>query len=136
MVESEQCSCGLMDKALPSGGRDCGFESRLGLPFFRAKIFTRGGIRTRGLLLRRETRYPLRYTDSISSDSLVVMTSALHAEGREFNPRSEQIFTRKKICANRESNPALKLGKLQCYRYTIGAFQSRSNASVAEWLRR
>ena len=22
-----------MDKALPSGGRDCGFESRLGLPF-------------------------------------------------------------------------------------------------------
>ena len=25
------------------------------------------------------------------------------------------------ICANRESNPALKLGKLQCYRYTIGA---------------
>jgi hypothetical protein len=23
---------GLMDKALPSGGRDCGFESRLGLP--------------------------------------------------------------------------------------------------------
>jgi hypothetical protein len=23
--------CGLMDKALPSGGRDCGFESRLGL---------------------------------------------------------------------------------------------------------
>ena len=30
-----------------------------------------------GLLLRRETRYPLRYTDSSSSDSLVVMTSAL-----------------------------------------------------------
>ena len=27
----------------------------------------------------------------------------------------------KKWCANRESNPALKLGKLQCYRYTIGA---------------
>ena len=27
----------------------------------------------------------------------------------------------KKSCANRESNPALKLGKLQCYRYTIGA---------------
>ena len=25
--------CGLMDKALPSGGRDCGFESRLGLIF-------------------------------------------------------------------------------------------------------
>jgi hypothetical protein len=25
------CPCGLMDKALPSGGRDCGFESRLGL---------------------------------------------------------------------------------------------------------
>ena len=27
--------CGLMDKALPSGGRDCGFESRLGLVFFK-----------------------------------------------------------------------------------------------------
>ena len=27
-----------------------------------------------------------------SSDSLVVMTSALHAEGREFNPRSEYCF--------------------------------------------
>ena len=27
------CPCGLMDKALPSGGRDCGFESRLGLIF-------------------------------------------------------------------------------------------------------
>ncbi len=26
---------------------------------------------------------------TLSSDSLVVMTSALHAEGREFNPRSE-----------------------------------------------
>jgi hypothetical protein len=26
------------------------------------KTFTRGGIRTRDLLLRRETRYPLRYT--------------------------------------------------------------------------
>jgi hypothetical protein len=26
--------CGLMDKALPSGGRDCGFESRLGLLFW------------------------------------------------------------------------------------------------------
>ena len=24
------CSCGLMDKAPPSGGGDCGFESRLG----------------------------------------------------------------------------------------------------------
>jgi hypothetical protein len=30
-------------------------------------------------------------------------------------------FFAKKNCANRESNPALKLGKLQCYRYTIGA---------------
>ena len=29
----------------------------------KTKISTRGGIRTRGLLLRRETRYPLRYTD-------------------------------------------------------------------------
>ena len=31
------CPCGLMDKALPSGGRDCGFESRLGLFFVRSK---------------------------------------------------------------------------------------------------
>ena len=31
-----------------------------------------------------------------SSDSLVVMTSALHAEGREFNPRSEQFFWKNK----------------------------------------
>ena len=29
----KKSSCGLMDKALPSGGRDCGFESRLGLRF-------------------------------------------------------------------------------------------------------
>ena len=27
----------------------------------------------------------------------------------------------KETCASRESNPALKLGKLQCYRYTTGA---------------
>ena len=31
---------------------------------------TRGGIRTRGLLLRRETRYPLRYTDISPSAGL------------------------------------------------------------------
>ena len=29
---------------------------------------------------------------TVRSDSLVVMTSALHAEGREFNPRSEYFF--------------------------------------------
>ena len=28
------------------------------------KFFIRGGIRTRDLLLRRQTRYPLRYTDA------------------------------------------------------------------------
>ena len=30
--------CGLMDKALPSGGRDCGFESRLGLFSLEASV--------------------------------------------------------------------------------------------------
>ena len=48
----------------------------------------------------------------------------------------------KKSCANRESNPALKLGKLQCYRYTIGAvmekkvFEARielATSSVLDW---
>ncbi len=28
----------VMDKALPSGGRDCGFESRLGLHFFISRL--------------------------------------------------------------------------------------------------
>jgi hypothetical protein len=32
-----------------------------------------------------------------SSDSLVVMTSALHAEGREFNPRSEHVLSKSKF---------------------------------------
>jgi hypothetical protein len=32
-----------------------------------------------------------------------------------------RAWSKKENCANRESNPALKLGKLQCYRYTIGA---------------
>lgn len=49
--------------------------------------------------IQRRLAWPLRKDDtqritflSTSSDSLVVMTSALHAEGREFNPRSEQLF--------------------------------------------
>jgi hypothetical protein len=32
------CPCGLMDKALPSGGRDCGFESRLGLFYISERL--------------------------------------------------------------------------------------------------
>ena len=39
---------------------------------------------------------------------------------------SSEKHTKKK-CANRESNPALKLGKLQCYRYTIGAMTDRTD---------
>jgi hypothetical protein len=50
------------------------------------KNFTRGGIRTRGLLLRRETRYPLRYTDTHQN----------------------------KNCVARELNPDLLLGRQQC----------------------
>ena len=37
----------------------------------------------------------------------------------ELHPRMYLLM--KRACANRESNPALNLGKLQCYRYTIGA---------------
>ena len=32
---------------------------------FSSKRIIRGGIRTRDLLLRRQTRYPLRYTDTL-----------------------------------------------------------------------
>ena len=35
-------------------------------------------------------------------------------------------------CANRESNPALKLGKLQCYRYTIGALHTHHSVASGE----
>ena len=44
---------------------------------------------------RSRVRFSVRakiFPSVSSSDSLVVMTSALHAEGREFNPRSEQFF--------------------------------------------
>ena len=49
-----RCPCGQMDKAPPSGGGDCAFESRQGC----------------------------------SGAGLEVMTSALHAEGPEFDPRA------------------------------------------------
>ena len=54
----------VMTSALHAEGRE--FNPRSEQSFFFAstkKNNTRGGIRTRGLLLRRETRYPLRYTD-------------------------------------------------------------------------
>ena len=35
---------------------------------------------------------PYAYHDTIPHKFLVVMTSALHAEGREFNPRSEHFL--------------------------------------------
>ena len=34
----------------------------------------RGGIRTRDLLLRRQTRYPLRYTDAAVGNTCVLTT--------------------------------------------------------------
>ena len=40
---------------------------------------------------------------------------------RRIGPLVFLVLTSRKTCANRESNPALKLGKLQCYRYNIGA---------------
>jgi hypothetical protein len=40
---------------------------------------------------------PVTCTFFLGSDSLVVMTSALHAEGREFDPRSEQDFWRRAV---------------------------------------
>ena len=58
---------GPMDKAPAYGAGDSGFESRNGLFFQLERII-------------------------ITTDSLVVMTSASHAEGREFNPRSEHTF--------------------------------------------
>ena len=48
-----------MIPALGAGGH--GFDSRTGQ---NDGVHIRGGIRTRDLLLRRQTRYPLRYTDS------------------------------------------------------------------------
>jgi hypothetical protein len=36
-------------------------------------VYIRGGIRTRDLLLRRQTRYPLRYTDSAVQSNGVFM---------------------------------------------------------------
>ena len=46
------------------------------------KNFTRGGIRTRGLLLRRETRYPLRYTDRQKSSRSETRTHNLPVNSR------------------------------------------------------
>ena len=39
------------------------------LPCPNKKGYIRGGIRTRDLLLRRQTRYPLRYTDMVVFES-------------------------------------------------------------------
>ena len=59
---------------------------------------TSGGTWTRNPQIRSLMLYPLSHRGFLticqSSDSLVVMTSALHAEGREFNPRSEQSVLR------------------------------------------
>lgn len=59
---------------------------------------TRGGIRTRDLLLRRETRYPLRYTDEQKTCSIlgrVVKALDLSPSGlspRGFEPRRMHSF--------------------------------------------
>ena len=65
---SEGSPCGLMDKALPSGGRDCGFESRLGLVLLRHRkkvpeagfepaAFSLGGRRAIHCATRTDTKY-------------------------------------------------------------------------------
>jgi hypothetical protein len=70
----------------------------------------------------------------------------------KFQPKRSRIekvthigHPRVKRCADRESNPALKLGKLQCYRYTIGAEPANHQppeliyvelVAMAQWIRR
>jgi hypothetical protein len=60
-------------------------------------------LKANGLCPREFKSRRCRFLDS--SDSLVVMTSALHAEGREFNPRSEHSFAmdekKNAVCGDR-----------------------------------
>lgn len=128
-----RCSCGLMDKALPSGGRDCGFESRLGLWTPIAGL---------AQLVERWSHNPKVVSSILTPGTFAWMTSegsglGLQIHGGLTSQWFDSTFCatnffffwdeKKNTCANRESNPALKLGKLQCYRYTIGA-------SVAQWI--
>ena len=55
-------------------------------PKQRAKIGIRGGIRTRDLLLRRETRYPLRYTDRLEQCSNT-RNNVAQSKGGESSPQ-------------------------------------------------
>ena len=50
-----------MDKALPSGGSDWGFESPHRRFFLAVEKSSPGGTRTLNLLLRKQTPYPLGY---------------------------------------------------------------------------
>jgi hypothetical protein len=73
------------------------------------------GYRSLCLLHAKQALYHLSYTPKVDMNNL-------HCESRSVAVKSKQ----KEKCANRESNPALKLGKLQCYRYTIGAHLVRT----------
>ena len=61
---------------VPSKGRDKPYVDKTGTLDRLAQndgVYIRGGIRTRDLLLRRQTRYPLRYTDSaVQSDGILM----------------------------------------------------------------
>jgi hypothetical protein len=68
------------------------------------------GYRSLCLLHAKQALYHLSYTPKVGRNNLHRETHSVAVESKQ-----------KEKCANRESNPALKLGKLQCYRYTIGA---------------
>ena len=60
------------------------------------KIFDLGRIRTCNLLIRSQTRYPLRHKTGSGCPSgfrsVVVITCASHAQGRRFEPGRKHMF--------------------------------------------
>ena len=74
--------------ASDSRPEDWGFDSLWG------QLLHAESKKLQGRESRHRSDIPRHYE---SSDSLVVMTSALHAEGREFNPRSEHVLSKSKF---------------------------------------
>ena len=72
-----------MDKASDFGSEDCEFESRRGRPFLSTLAVSVSVV---------VEIYPLTYSRRFCG--VVVITSALHAEGREFEPRQNLSFLR------------------------------------------